>query len=140
MFNHHQQLFATITSFLFLFAVGCTPDLPYDVVKLEGTLTYKGDPLEGVILHFRPTTGRESMATTTEGGKFVMRYTYDVDGVQKGPGEFFLSLPMSGGGLANANKQTSPSVDEAVRKYSPKGTPKAVQIDEASSDYQLELE
>jgi hypothetical protein len=140
MLNHPQHLFANITGFLLLFAVGCGQELPYEVVKLEGTLTYKGDPLEGVVLHFRPTTGRESTATTTAGGKFVMRYTYDVNGVQKGPGEFFLSLPMSGGGIANAKAQTSSLVTEAVRKYSPQGTSKAVEITEASRNYKLELE
>ncbi|MEX1041500.1 MAG: hypothetical protein WDZ51_12760 [Pirellulaceae bacterium] len=140
MSNDNPHLFAGIAGFLLLFAVGCGQELPYEVVNLEGTVTYKGDPLEGVIVHFRPTTGRESMATTTEGGKFAMRYTYDVDGVQKGPGEFFLSLPMSGGGITGGKTKMSPLITEAVRKYSTKGTPIAAEINESSSDYQLELE
>ncbi|RCS54097.1 hypothetical protein DTL42_02800 [Bremerella cremea] len=140
MSNYIQLLFAGIAGIILLSAVGCSQKLPYEVVALEGTVTYKGVPLEGVIVHFRPTTGRESMATSTAGGKFVMRYTYDVDGVQKGPGEFFLSLPMSSGGLSSANAKMSASITEALRKYSIKGTPQAVEINEPDRDYKLDLQ
>ena len=82
---------------------GCGgPDLPYEVVPLEGTVTYQGEPLEGVTVHFRPTEGRESSAISEEGGKFVMRYTHDVDGVQKGTGKFYLTMPEQMGSLASA--------------------------------------
>ncbi|UUO04398.1 hypothetical protein M4951_13440 [Blastopirellula sp. J2-11] len=130
---------ASIAVAMLLCTVGCSPKSPYEIVELEGTLTYKGEPLEGVIVHFRPSTGRESMATTTAGGKFVMLYTYDLDGVQTGPGEFFLSLPMSGGGVVGGKAKKNPAIAEAIRKYSMNGTPVAVQITESSRDYKLEL-
>lgn len=138
--NYGRLLIVSVAVTLFLSAAGCGKEGPYEIVKLEGTVTYKGEPLEGVIVHFRPTEGRESRATTTEGGKFVMRYTYDVYGVQKGPGKVFLSIPTVSGTLTQAEEKRSPLLAEALRKYSANGTVKAVEFNESNRDYHLDLD
>ena len=120
---------------------GCGgPDLPYEVVPLEGTVTYQGEPLEGVTVHFRPTEGRESTAISEEGGKFVMRYTHGVDGVQKGTGKFFLTMPEQMGGLASSQGSSSAALAEAVKKYSSENTTLETEITEPNKNYELALE
>ena len=140
MSNCSQLLLTGFAAIVLSSTIGCGSKLPYEVVKLEGTVTYKGEPLENVIVHFRPAEGRESNATTTGGGRFAMRYTHDVDGVQKGPGKFFLSMEEASGTIAGGGTKTSPALAEALRKYTAENTTMAVEITESSRDYQLKLQ
>ena len=123
-----------------VFLAGCGAKLPYDVVKLEGTVTYQGKPLEGVTVNFQPKEGRISSAISGPGGKFAMKYTYDVDGVQKGAGKFFLSMPEEAGSLAGAQSAKSPLLAEAVKKYSAEKSTLQVEITEANTAYELKLD
>ncbi|MDI9446605.1 MAG: hypothetical protein QM844_20785 [Planctomycetota bacterium] len=122
------------------FLAGCGDKLPYDVVALEGTVTYQGKPLEGVTVNFQPKEGRISSAISGPGGKFAMKYTYDVDGVQKGAGKFFLTMPEEAGSLAGTQGEKSPLLGEAVNKYSAEKSTLQVEVTEANTSYELELD
>lgn len=123
-----------------IFLGGCGGKLPYEVVELEGTVTYQGKPLEGVCVHFQPDSGRESSSISGPGGAFAMQYTYDVDGVQKGAGKFYLSLPEEAGSLAGSKAGRSPLLAEAVKKYSSEKTNQRAQITKADKEYELKLD
>jgi len=65
---------------------GCGP-AKYDVVPIEGTLTYEGEPVPLMIVAFKPAGGRASEATTDESGKFKPQYSIDQFGIVPGPQE-----------------------------------------------------
>ena len=69
-----------------------------------------------------------------------MRYTHDVDGVQKGSGKFYLTMPMEGGTIAGSQGDKSPALAEAVKKHSSENTTLEVEITEPDTEYKLELE
>ena len=66
-----------------LFVVGCQKG-PYQVVKLEGTIKYDGQPLENVEIVFTPEEGRPSSAIVTTDGHFKAKYSPGIMGVQSG--------------------------------------------------------
>lgn len=123
-----------------IFLGGCGGKLPYEVVKLEGTVTYQGKPLEGACVHFQPDSGRESSSISGSGGVFAMKYTYDVDGVQKGAGKFYLTMPEEAGSLAGSKTGRSPLLAEAVKKYSLEKTNRRAEITKADKKYELKLD
>lgn len=141
MLRMNNWAWSAIFVYLLMSLSGCGgPDLPYEVVPLEGTVTYQGEPLEGVTIHFLPAEGRESSATSGEGGKFVMRYTHDVNGVQKGTGKFYLTMPEQMGTLANTQDSQSAALAEIVNKYSRERTTLETEITEPDKNYELKLE
>ena len=122
-------------------AAGCGgSDMPYEVVALEGTITYQGKPLEGASINFQPVEGRVSSAVSGPGGKFAMKYTHDVDGVQKGAGKFFLTMPEGAGSLAGSQEEKSPLLAEAAKKYSAENTTLQAEITEPNMGYELKLD
>ncbi|MDR1385665.1 MAG: hypothetical protein LBJ67_17725 [Planctomycetaceae bacterium] len=66
--------------------IGCSPKAPYDVVPIEGTVTYDGKPIpRDFAIKFRPDNGmNESTGNIQEGGKFKAIHTVDIDGVPTG--------------------------------------------------------
>lgn len=67
-----------------LMLTGCGAKTPYPIVPLEGTASYKGKPLERVILTFGSGDKRESSAVVLTGGKFKAIHTPQLDGVPTG--------------------------------------------------------
>ncbi|MDR1493308.1 MAG: hypothetical protein LBT05_11385 [Planctomycetaceae bacterium] len=65
---------------------GCKPRAPYDIVRIEGTVTYDGKPLSpNFTLRFRPENGwNESTGFIKENGRFTTIHTVDIDGVPTG--------------------------------------------------------
>lgn len=72
-----------VVSGIGLAGVGCG-DKTNQVVKVKGTLTYKGNPVPNVLLHFLPERGRQSWAETDEEGRFTIRYDSQQDGAVVG--------------------------------------------------------
>ncbi|MGL6196113.1 MAG: hypothetical protein ACRC2T_14955 [Thermoguttaceae bacterium] len=75
-------------SFFVLVAIvtftGCDKS-PYKVVPIEGTATWKGNPIpEGFSLEFTPEEGRASSGFISKEGKFKTVYSAQKDGVQTG--------------------------------------------------------
>ena len=79
----------SLLSFMFFVVMitGCGPKAPYDLVLLEGTATYAGQPIpKSFRLTFQSLDGkRPSTATVkSDDGAFVAVHTLQQDGVPKG--------------------------------------------------------
>jgi hypothetical protein len=55
-----------------------------DIVAVEGTLTYDGQPVPDMIVRFAPEGGRASEGRTAADGSFEMSYAMDRMGVEPG--------------------------------------------------------
>ena len=53
--------------------------------SVTGTVTLNGEPLAGVIVLFKPETGRAATATTDGKGAYNLEYEYGVKGSKVGP-------------------------------------------------------
>lgn len=81
--------------FLGLALVGCgsgddTPPLG----DVSGTITLDGQPLEGVIVVYKPDVGRAATGTTDAEGKYSLEFSYGVSGCKTGPCSVFLEWPL----------------------------------------------
>jgi hypothetical protein len=78
----------TLLSILLCFWIfsGCSPKAPYDVVPIEGIVTWNGKPLPKEFgLKFRPENGaNESTGFIKDNGKFVTFHTIEISGVPTG--------------------------------------------------------
>jgi hypothetical protein len=54
------------------------------VVKVSGTLTYKGQPVPNAYIGFSPDNGRPSWGVTDEQGRFTLHYDRSQDGATVG--------------------------------------------------------
>lgn len=81
--------------------VGCGGgDMP-DLGDVSGQVTLDGQPLEGVIILFKPEIGRVATATTDAEGKYELEYLYEVPGCKVGPNKVSFEWPL---GATNAKK------------------------------------
>jgi hypothetical protein len=69
---------------LFGILVGCTPSDRPPLGRVTGTVTMDGQPLEGVIINFRPDQGRTSTCETGPKGNYDLIYEYQVNGATIG--------------------------------------------------------
>lgn len=67
-----------------------TPPLGY----VSGTITLDGQPLEGVIVAFKPDVGRAAIGTTDAEGKYTLEFSYGVSGCKVGPCSVYLEWPL----------------------------------------------
>ena len=87
----HTRLFAAALTALFVLVLtGCSdPDKKY--VKVEGTITYKGEPVAKATVKFQTTTpdGESASGMTDENGKYLLTST-QASGGQRGvlPGDY----------------------------------------------------
>jgi len=90
---------------------GCSKGPGYKVVPLEGTITYKGQPLQNVTLVFAVENYRTSGAFVQTGGKFKAVYSPTKLGVPVGK----CTMKIGWGGSA----ETSPPAEytELFAKY-----------------------
>jgi hypothetical protein len=54
------------------------------VVRVTGTVTYAGQPVAGLFVHFMPDKGRPSWGKTDEAGKYDLHYAPDQMGAIEG--------------------------------------------------------
>ena len=76
-----KNFFAIFLTALFVLSLmGCNPDSQY--AKVEGTITYNGEPLEGATVSFQSTVaGGESASGVTDArGKYSVTSVYAVQG------------------------------------------------------------
>lgn len=62
--------------------------------KVTGKVTMGGEPLAGLIVVFKPQSGRASTGTTDAEGNYVLEYAYRVRGAKVGPGTVMLEWPL----------------------------------------------
>lgn len=114
--------------------VGCGGG-KYDVVPVEGVLTYEGQPVPQMIVSFKPDGGRASEATTDENGKFRMQYSIDQFGIKPGPQEIsaYWVSPTDDGSVPPTELQKN------VVKYFKKNPPIKVTIEQSQKNFEIKL-
>lgn len=61
---------------------------------VSGTITLDGQPLEGVIVAYKPEVGRAATGTTDAQGKYTLEFAYGVSGCKVGPNSVYLEWPL----------------------------------------------
>ena len=82
--------FLILTSTLMGCGSGATPPLG----DVTGKITLDGQPLEGVIVLFKPQEGRVATGTTNADGGYELEFAYDVSGCKTGPNKVSLEWPL----------------------------------------------
>ena len=121
---------------------GCGPKLPYEVVKVSGTLTHQGKPLEKFSLVFtpkEPAEGIPSSATTTTGGKFEAFYTDNVKGVQVGKSTVTIAYQGDRDLTSLAPSKVPDEYAALVKKYGFGTQGLEVVIDKSTSSLNIDL-
>ena len=62
--------------------------------SVTGTVTLNGEPLVGVIVLFKPDSGRVATAVTDGKGSYDLEYTYGVKGTKVGPSTVSFEWPL----------------------------------------------
>jgi len=122
---------------------GCGKSAISGLVPLEGTVTYKGEPLADAKLYFSPISGgRGAYATTDASGKFKATTLAPGDGILKGQYKVSVSKFVV---VSTAKVPGSDDAEEAVSenklpvKYSGDKTPLTIEVTGKKLDALLEL-
>jgi hypothetical protein len=136
------RLLPWIAPLLLLAPAGCGggPKL----VKVAGTLTYKGQPVKNAYIDFTPEHGRPSWGQTDEQGHFTLNYDKKQDGVVAGKHKVSVRMrPTTVAEQEAVMKGKRPpqsrEMAEFFDKYSMARSKKEVTIDRSTSDFQLDL-
>ncbi|MCL4202425.1 MAG: hypothetical protein KJ000_08010 [Pirellulaceae bacterium] len=114
---------------------GCgKSDRPWPVVPVSGTVTFRGEPVEGLIVEFQPEAGRPSQARTDQNGRFVLNYTIHEAGAQTGLHRVTFSWADQREG-----DRPSPAVVEIVKFHSRTGQSLNIEITKATDDLRFEF-
>lgn len=84
MIRSFYALFICSACLLAISFTGCGPKAPYDIVPIEGTVTYKGQALQGCSLTFSVGDYRDSVGFVDSTGRFTTIHTPEIKGVPKG--------------------------------------------------------
>jgi len=107
---------------------------------VQGTLTYRGEPIERMLVCFDPVDGDKnpgSSGVTDEQGKFKLKVGKTM-GVA--PGEYIVYL-QDPAEIMGGRTSTDPSYLEILKKYSdPQESKIRITIEKAKYDYQLKLD
>lgn len=104
-------------------------------VPVEGTVTWEGEPVAGIVVEFMPKEGnRPSQGYTDENGRFKLNYTIHEDGAEIGTHDVtFAWVPDQEG------SKRSEAVQEILELHGEDGTPIQVEITEKTEDLTLAL-
>ncbi|MEW4565512.1 hypothetical protein AB1K70_23495 [Bremerella sp. JC770] len=118
----------------FAMLVGCGGG-KYDVVPVEGVLTFEGEPVPQMIVSFKPVGGRAAEATTDQEGRFKMQYSIDQYGIEPGAQEInaYWVSPSDDGSVPPTELQ------KKVIQYFKKNPPLAVTIDQPQKHFEIKL-
>jgi hypothetical protein len=84
MLSSRKNLLRWAASFLLVVLAGCSGGSGPKVVKVTGSLKYKGQPVTNALIQFEPENGRPSWAQTDEEGRFKVNYDREQDGAVVG--------------------------------------------------------
>ena len=103
------------------------------LVQVQGTVTRQGKPLENLMVHFQPESGRPSHGVTDSQGNFTLEYLPDQPGAVQGPHRVFVSfVPPSVEvemAIFEGRHQHPPEIAAALEKYGdPATTPLTVEL------------
>ena len=113
---------------------GCSKGPGYKVVPIEGTITYKGEPLQNVILDFAVENYRTSGAVVQAGGKFKAVHSPSQLGIPIGK----CIMRMGWGGRDG----TAPPAEytELFSKYGLDSAGYVFEITRADKDFRIDLD
>src|SRR5207247_10952611 len=79
MLSSRTLILHSVGLLLLVALTGCGGGAPA-IVDVEGTLTYKGQPVPNVYIDFHPENGRQSWGLTDDQGHFKLNYDRQHDG------------------------------------------------------------
>lgn len=94
---------------------------------VSGTVTMDGEPLEGLLVLFKPADGRAASGVTDGEGKYSLEYTYGVAGAKTGPATVMFEWPLG-------TKNAKPLADRYTTKSDQK-----VEIKSGSNTFDFDL-
>ena len=127
-----------------LVCTGCGGRGGPSLVEVRGTVTHQGEPLENLMVHFQPESGRPSHGITDSQGNFTLEYLPDQPGAVPGQHRVFVSfVPPSVEvemAIFEGRHQHPPEIAAALEKYGdPATTPLTVELTEDETVH-LELD
>jgi hypothetical protein len=134
-----RKLFLSVVVPFLLVALASCGSKP-GVVKVTGTLSYKGKPVTNAHLDFIPDSGRATWAETDDQGHFVVHYDRTQDGIAVGKNK--VSIKIKQGAATEPGKPPVVPRDMVAffDKYSPEKTTYEVTIDSNTKELLLDLE
>ena len=121
---------------------GCDRSKVPGLVRLEGVVTYNGEPLEGAMVNFQPISpeGRTAYATTNEAGRFKVTTIDPDDGIVKGEYKVNISKYV----ITRYNKLGDGGSDPVAEnvlpeKFNSKETPLSINVTAGKLDILFEL-
>jgi len=135
---------SSVAFLLFVAVAGCSDSGP-KVVKVTGTLTFKGQPVSNAVLTFRPEFGRQSWAQTDEQGRFKINYDRDQDGAVVGKHKVWIDLrtvpsPNQEPGMPGRRPPMSKEMSEFFDKYNADNSKLTVEITKDTKDLKLDID
>jgi hypothetical protein len=130
---------------LFMAVAGCGGGPK--IVKVEGTLTYKGSPVPNVTVNFQPENGRSSWGETDDQGHFVLHYDEKHDGAVAGKHTVSVfrstkqTVPSTMSEAAGKSMKTrvTKDVQEMLNKYATAVSTEKITLESSTSDLKLDL-
>jgi hypothetical protein len=123
---------------------GCSDSGP-KIVKVNGTLTYKGQPVTNAYLTFRPENGRQSWAQTDDEGRFKINYDRQQDGAVVGKHKVWIdpravSAADQEAAMLGRRPRMSKEMAAFFEKYSAEKSTLEVEITKDTKDLKLDLD
>mgnify|MGYP001579663285 CR=1 FL=1 len=123
---------------------GCGPSGPR-VVRVNGTLTHKGKPVQSALLNFLPDKGRQSWAITDANGRFKINYDEHQDGAVVGNHRVWIEYRANTDAEKEAALEGRPAplaqeMTAFFEKYSHANSKLDVKIDSGTSELKLDLD
>jgi hypothetical protein len=136
MFAFRKHLICWSVPFLLIGLAGCGQS---KVVKVSGTLTYKGQPVPNAFVGFTPDNGRPSWAVTDDQGRFTLHYDRSQDGATVGKHKVSVRYEPTAASVTEPGKPPKVPKEWATffDKYGDKSTVEVV-VDKSTNDLRLD--
>ena len=128
---------------LAVFASGCGQGGP-GVVRVTGTVTRHGAPVNMIIVHFRPENGRPSWGLTDKDGHYVLNYERGRDGAITGSHKVWIEFrptnPKQEVDYQRGELKLHPDMEAILEKYSKQSSPLTEEVKENDQVIDLHLD
>ena len=128
------------TMVVVLFLPGCGKRRPTPV-KVTGTVTYRGQPVEGATVNFIPKKGRIAIAKTDADGRFALRTYEPRDGAIVGEYEVAIVKYIPNPGYDPSSPHSEEMIPVLPKRYANRATSelKASVTTDRANDFQFDL-
>jgi hypothetical protein len=122
--NWHGAGRVALFPVLVLLAAGCGSGPK--IAKVTGTVTYLGNPVPGLVLHFVPAEGRASWGVTDQDGRYTLRYDRKTEGVTLGTHKVYFEYrprtPSEETGLSEGKRALPAYLQDILARYGDEAT------------------